>query len=146
MLIIKKRDWKSDTQYHFFYYHRGDFMIFLYKWLPICFGCHGREDRSFYWKGRKFPICARCTGELIGIFGAIFLFTSIATPVITCILLMIPMVIDGFLQLLTKYESNNFKRVVTGLLFGYGLVNLYLHSVIFTLHLGNYFHQYLQSR
>ena len=38
----------------------------LYKWLPIVFGCHCRPDRSFYWKGKKFPLCARCTGELAG--------------------------------------------------------------------------------
>ena len=39
----------------------------LYKWLPIIFGCHCRDDRSFHYRGKKFPICARCTGELVGI-------------------------------------------------------------------------------
>ena len=35
-----------------------------------------------------------------------------------------PMLLDGGLQLKTAYESNNFKRVVTGFFFGYGLMTL----------------------
>ena len=34
----------------------------LYQWLPIVFGCHCREDRSFHIREERFPICARCTG------------------------------------------------------------------------------------
>ena len=37
------------------------------RWLPVFFGCHCRSDRSFFWKGKQLPICARCTGELAGI-------------------------------------------------------------------------------
>jgi hypothetical protein len=36
-------------------------------------------------------------------------------------LLCLPLIFDGFLQLLTSYESNNFKRVLTGIPFGFGL-------------------------
>ena len=46
----------------------------IYKYLPVIFGCHCRDDRSFYYKGEKFPICARCTGELIGILLAFVTF------------------------------------------------------------------------
>ncbi|HJB51594.1 MAG TPA: DUF2085 domain-containing protein, partial [Candidatus Oscillibacter pullicola] len=39
----------------------------LWRWLPIIFGCHCRPDRSFHFRdGTPFPICARCTGELAG--------------------------------------------------------------------------------
>ncbi|WP_334117834.1 DUF2085 domain-containing protein [uncultured Oscillibacter sp.] len=39
----------------------------LWRWLPILFGCHCRPDRSFHFRdGTPFPICARCTGELAG--------------------------------------------------------------------------------
>jgi len=24
--------------------------------------CHQRPDRSFFWDGHQFPVCARCTG------------------------------------------------------------------------------------
>ena len=36
-------------------------------------------------------------------------------------LLCVPLIADGFLQLLTSYESTNFKRVLTGVPFGFGL-------------------------
>lgn len=100
----------------------------IYKWLPIIFGCHCRDDRSFHFRGRKFPICARCTGELVGILtglaGSFFWLPSVPAAV----LMLLPLVADGFLQLKTRYESTNPRRVVTGFLFGYGLLALFLIS------------------
>lgn len=102
----------------------------IYKWLPIIFGCHCRDDRSFHYKGRKFPICARCTGELVGIFLALFSCFFFRLPVWGCILIMIPLIVDGNIQMFTKYESNNFRRFVTGFLFGYGLLMLFAISMV----------------
>ena len=36
-------------------------------------------------------------------------------------LLCLPLIADGFLQLLTSYESTNIKRILTGIPFGIGL-------------------------
>lgn len=100
-----------------------------YKWLPILFGCHCRSDRSFFYKDKQFPICARCTGELVGILCAPFLFYSIDVPfIMVSVVLMLPMIFDGFLQLLTKYESNNYWRFITGALFGIGIACIILVS------------------
>ena len=44
------------------------------------------------------------------------------------LLIMIPMVIDGFVQLKTRYESTNPRRFVTGFFFGWGLMALLLLS------------------
>ncbi len=41
---------------------------------------------------------------------------------IMIVIMMLPMVIDGSIQALTKYESNNFKRLISGTLFGIALV------------------------
>lgn len=41
---------------------------------------------------------------------------------------MIPMVADGLIQLLTSYESNNMRRLMTGILFGYGLIMVWLQT------------------
>ena len=38
------------------------------------------------------------------------------------------MIADGLLQSLTKYESNNIKRFITGALFGYGIISLFIIS------------------
>ena len=52
---------------------RQCFKEWLCKWLPIFFGCHCRPDRSFFYKGKQFPVCARCTGELAGILAALII-------------------------------------------------------------------------
>jgi|GEM_PF-5047051 len=48
-------------------------------------------------------------------------------------LMMCPLVVDGVLQKVTKYRSNNIKRLLTGLMFGvavvFSLINLHLFSV-----------------
>lgn len=111
---------------------------FLFKYLPIIFGCHTRNDRSFFIKNKKFPICARCTGELIGILLSIFIYAFFKTSIFINLLLMLPLILDGFIQLFTKYESNNFKRLITGILFGFALTNIFITSVISTYNLGQH--------
>lgn len=51
---------------------------------------------------------------------------------IISVIMMIPMLIDGFTQRLTTYESTNIRRFITGFLFGIGLTSLFLLSVSYT--------------
>ena len=111
---------------------------FLYKWLPIVFGCHCRDDRSFHYKGEKFPICARCTGELVGIIFSIFSCFFFKISILAIVILMLPLILDGGIQMFTSYESNNFKRFVTGLLFGYGLFMFIAVSTVATFKFGQH--------
>ncbi len=112
-------------------------ILFIYKWLPITFHCHCKDHRSFIIKNRKFPICARCTGELVGIILALVLYIFLDMPnIITCFLMMIPLIVDGFLQQLSAYESTNTKRLITGFLFGVALYALFAHSTIYCFQLG----------
>lgn len=46
-------------------------------------------------------------------------------PLWVCFILMIPMVVDGTVQMFTRYESNNRRRFVTGFLFGYALFMIF---------------------
>lgn len=101
-------------------------VLWLYRWLPIIFGCHQMPSRSFYFKKRQFPICARCTGELIGILISPLIFLILKSmclnlSYILCIILLIPMVIDGTSQYIGLRVSNNSLRLITGLLFGLGI-------------------------
>lgn len=50
--------------------------------------------------------------------------------------MMLPMLADGFLQLLTAYESTNIRRLLTGILFGYSLTGLYLLSAVWVFQYG----------
>ena len=109
-----------------------------YRWLPIVFGCHCRPNRSFFFHGRQFPICARCTGELVGILAAIPCIFFCLPPAWIAAVLMVPMVADGLIQLLTRYESRNWLRLVTGILFGYGLFTLFAISVVAVFRFGYY--------
>lgn len=51
-------------------------------------------------------------------------------PLWLAAVLLIPLVADGFIQLLTPYESTNPRRFVTGLAFGYGFLALFLYSCL----------------
>lgn len=110
--------------------------VFFYKWLPIIFGCHCKKERSFHYHGKQFPICARCTGELVGILIAIGTCYFLKFKIYLLLLFMIPMVIDGFLQLLTRYESGNGRRFFSGLFFGYALASLFFMSVVYVYECG----------
>ena len=84
----------------------------LWRWLPIVFGCHCRPDRSFRFRdGAPFPICARCTGELAGILAALATYWIIHPSAGAAAALLLPMLADGFLQLCTPYESGNLRRL-----------------------------------
>ncbi len=53
------------------------------------------------------------------------------------------MIGDGFIQALTKYESNNIKRFITGFLFGYGLCMLFVVSSIGAYNIGQSIAEYM---
>ena len=93
----------------------------LYRWLPRICACHCRADRSFFWKGRQFPVCARCTGTLLGTAAGLLSCLFWLPPMWLTTVCMAPMVLDGVVQMRTAYESCNRRRLWTGLLFGYGL-------------------------
>lgn len=101
-----------------------------WRWLPIIFGCHCRPDRSFYFRdGTPFLICARCTGELLGILVAAGSYWAVHPTVVVSALLLVPLIADGLLQACTSYESGNLRRLLTGVLFGYGLTVLLFVSL-----------------
>ena len=92
--------------------------------------CHRKPERSFFYKGHQFPVCARCTGFYIsGIISIILLkFYPVPYNLITLmlgIILLLPCAIDGFTQLFEMRESNNTLRLITGLLGGVGLILVY---------------------
>lgn len=106
--------------------------------------CHQHHARSYALHGNQLPVCARDVGVLGGLAGG-FALALIATPAatfqgtfqallpfvqnrVTALAVLgvvfLPLPLDGFLQLLTGYESINGVRTATGLLFGFGLAVL----------------------
>ena len=71
------------------------------------------------------PFCSRCTGIFLGlalgmliaiIFQNKIIFSD--KTVFFIILLMMPLIIDGTIQLLGIWESKNYIRIITGVLTG----------------------------
>lgn len=90
-------------------------------------GCHQMPERSFFIKGYQFPLCARCTGILIGELLAILLWFYYHLPCIIAVALILPMACDGIIQYMLFVMSNNRRRFITGLFAGYGLMTSYIH-------------------
>lgn len=95
------------------------------------FGCHQLSDRSFHFHGMQFPLCARCTGILIGfvLIGPIVTIFTYGNMYVSMALMLI-MILDGLIQLKTRYESNNITRLLTGLGFGYASFSIMVHIIV----------------
>lgn len=89
-------------------------------------GCHQLPERSFHIKGYQFPLCARCTGIVIGEWAAIPLWFIFPVGFIPACIMGVPLVIDGGLQYLYISPSTNLRRVITGFLAGWGLMTIYI--------------------
>lgn len=89
-------------------------------------GCHQLPERSFHWKGRQFPVCARCTGvylgEMVALFGHFWLGSLWRLDLLFCLI----MLFDWTLQFLKICSSTNPRRLISGLLCGYGMMDLEL--------------------
>jgi len=82
--------------------------------------CHQRDSRSLFVGGNQMPFCARCTAIFAGLpLGMLvfFVFRREINPFFL-ILAFVPLGVDGVLQAVTSYESNNLLRVSTGILAG----------------------------
>ncbi|MFW6037983.1 MAG: DUF2085 domain-containing protein [Candidatus Saliniplasma sp.] len=110
------------------------------------FNCHQKYYRSYHINGNQMPVCARDVGIFLGLSFGFFIMLFI-TPskdykdillkllpiklkltktqksyllVVLGALFVLPMALDGGLQLVTAYESTNPMRLLTGFIFGFG--------------------------
>ena len=92
-------------------------------------GCHQMPERSFTIKGWQFPVCARCTGVLIGhTAGAITYFKG-KRPFKSAFAGCCVMLADWLVQYLGIKESTNKRRLFTGILGGFGAGVIYFEIV-----------------
>lgn len=108
------------------------------KWIRLMrigrlLGCHQKSERSFFYKNYQFPVCARCTGVIIATFLAVILFFKKRISIKTSIFLSSIMFIDWFFQFLNVKQSTNKRRLITGLIGGYGVatIHMYFYKLIF---------------
>jgi len=90
--------------------------------------CHQIDSRTILIDGKQLPICARDTGIYIGMFISLAFLVfkkrwkcdkppKLSLAVALC-LLIIPMPIDGIMSYTGIWSTNNFQRIITGVLFG----------------------------
>lgn len=91
-------------------------------------GCHQMPERSFFYKGRQFPVCARCTGVLIGQALALLL-SFIRIPIWIAAICLGIMGIDWGVQEINLKSSTNRRRMITGILGGFGLYTIWIAIV-----------------
>lgn len=93
-------------------------------------GCHQMPERSFFWYGKQFPVCARCTGVFVGylIGSCILVFHRISLWL--CLLFMLVMFYDWYIQFLRIKESTNMRRFLSGALYGIGWVSFAAEIII----------------
>lgn len=107
------------------------------KWIKYMeigskMGCHQMEERSFIYKGRQMPICARCTGVVIGsVIAIILILFKIQLNLTTIFIFLSIMGIDWALQYINVLKSTNIRRLITGILGGLGITYLYYFIIIF---------------
>lgn len=89
-------------------------------------GCHQRTDRSFFYKGYQFPMCARCTGVMVGYLFAIPAYFIYTLNISTYIVLSAVMFVDWYIQYLKIRTSTNVRRFISGTLGGFSLMSLEL--------------------
>lgn len=88
-------------------------------------GCHQMPERSFFIKGKQFPVCARCTGVLVGNITAYILFFLCVPPLELCVIGCTVMFVDWYVQYIKICKSTNIRRLITGIIGGYSPATLY---------------------
>lgn len=96
-------------------------------------GCHQMPERSFFYKNYQFPVCARCTGVIVSSVLAVIIFMKKRIPVKICLGMSGVMFMDWLFQYMGIRESNNKRRLLTGLIggLGYSTLHLYMYKFLF---------------
>ena len=96
-------------------------------YVALAFGCHQRPDRSFSFRGRQLPLCARCLGVLIGpLFAPIYFWHLSPRIALACISVFLA---DASTQLVRLRESKNWLRLFSGAAFSASVLFLFIYGV-----------------
>lgn len=94
-------------------------------------GCHQIPERSFFFNQYQFPVCARCTGVLIGqLIGITLALLGIALNITVDIAFLSIMLIDWTIQYLKLKKSTNMRRLITGTLAGIAQIDLTIKLIL----------------
>ncbi len=93
-------------------------------------GCHQLESRSMHFRGYQFPLCARCTGVLLGQIATIIaIIAGFRLDLFSSGILLGTMGADWLLQWLEIRMSTNLRRFLTGICGGIGLTYIWFFAI-----------------
>jgi uncharacterized membrane protein len=102
------------------YLHEAAQKMLFY--MALYWHCHQLPERSFFVRGRQVPMCARCTGMVIGVM--LFpLYNKYCGWLVSASLVAI-FLIDSLTQLCGLRKSNNPLRFMTGIGFASSVLAL----------------------
>ena len=84
-------------------------MVNLLNEIGQLSGCHRMPERSFFYKGYQFPVCARCTGVCLGQLTAIIVNLFYKIPLKFALICLTIMGFDWGIQELKIIPSTNFR-------------------------------------
>lgn len=100
--------------------------------MPDAFGSYNRMSsatgKEFFLVrqtvcGKQFPVCARCTDIFVGYLIGVCILALHRISLCLCLLFMLVMFYDWYIQVLRIKESTNIRKFLSGLLYGIGWVN-----------------------
>lgn len=91
--------------------------------------CNGKPERAPALMGHTFILCWRCSMVILGVIFSISIVEKLNITIpswgMVCGgVLLFPMLVDGVLQYFINIQSTNFRRAVTGFLFGVGITSI----------------------
>jgi len=97
-------------------------------------GCHQMHERSFFFRGCQFPVCARCTGlftgQIAGMVSFLVFLNFNAKLLAVCAAVSVALLgIDGFFQLKGIWVSTNPRRLFTGILCGFFVTGFFIKII-----------------
>lgn len=101
------------------------------KWMEFGekTGCHQKPERSFFIHGYQMPVCARCFGVILGYLIAVpsfFIFGFLKMISLGGCVLMFA---DWLVQAAGLLKSTNYRRLITGILGGFGIMSIELFLI-----------------
>ena len=113
---------------------RRDRLWVLLMRLGAACGCHQLPERSFTLGHYQLPLCARCTGVLLGqCCGLLLWLAGVRPSALLCAALLLPLLADWLVQRAGLLESTNLRRLITGVLAGVGYFQLLAAAALFLL-------------
>ncbi len=98
-------------------------------------GCHQLPERSFFIGTYQMPVCARCTGVIIGYIFALPVSLIFPFPILLSVSGCICMLTDWMIQALKLKASTNTRRLLTGVLGGLGIMSIEVSVIKYAIHL-----------